>query len=219
MSALPLGCTGFVWHQCPSLSALQTPLWPKCGGTGDMITVQSDRTQVARKRSTHIIFTSISWDLALDACSALMSSTSSTGFPSELDSLYSQQQTQTITHTHRHITHTTHTHSHTHRPLLHLKRISSSMAFSSCFILALLTMSWFLASSRSGLSSATTLPSSWSSKPLGKGQRTISICSNLVLIHLCTYVAQKRSRIYTHSISIFSSDIRITLFKGGRYCT
>ena len=45
-------------------------------------------------------------------------------------------------------------------------RIWSSMSFSSWRILALLTISWFLASSRSGRSSATTWPSSWSSRPL-----------------------------------------------------
>ena len=44
--------------------------------------------------------------------------------------------------------------------------ILSSISFSSCFILALLTMRRFLASSRSGRSSATTIPKSWSSKPL-----------------------------------------------------
>ena len=44
--------------------------------------------------------------------------------------------------------------------------ILSSISFSSCFILALLTMRRFLASSRSGRSSATTIPNSWSSKPL-----------------------------------------------------
>ena len=41
----------------------------------------------------------------------------------------------------------------------------SSISFSCFFILALETTSWFFISARSGRSSATTIPSSWSSRP------------------------------------------------------
>lgn len=77
--------------------------------------------------------TLISMDLALDCSNVWIKSMSSTGLPSEADSLC---------------------------------RILSSISFSSCLIFALLTINWFLASSRSGLSSATTKASSWSSRPL-----------------------------------------------------
>ena len=50
--------------------------------------------------------------------------------------------------------------------VLSLYRILSSISFSSAFIWALLTISWFFSSSRSGRSWATAIPSSWSCSPL-----------------------------------------------------
>lgn len=79
------------------------------------------------------LVTLISMDFALDCSNVWIKSMSSTGLPSEADSLW---------------------------------RILSSISFNSCLIFALLTINWFFASSRSGLSSATTKASSWSSRPL-----------------------------------------------------
>lgn len=50
-------------------------------------------------------------------------------------------------------------------------RIFSSISFKSAFILALLMISWLLASSRSGRSSATTMPMSWSCRPLDRDKQ------------------------------------------------